>query len=68
MWKGGGAGGRFRDQWEVVSKGLKGCQKGGIVAEYFYFNIISIIVLSLLLKTCFALFILIGKEGNVRMF
>lgn len=38
MWKGGGAGGRFRDQWEVVSEGLKGCQKGGIAGRVFLFQ------------------------------
>lgn len=42
------------------AKVLKDARRAGSQAEYFYFNIISIIVLFLLLKTYFAFFILIG--------
>lgn len=67
MWKGGGAEGRFRDQWKVVSEGVKGCQKGGIASRVFLLQYhINCIVLLLLLKTCFAFFILIGEGRKCK--
>lgn len=57
MWKGGGAEGRLRAQWEVVIEGVKGCQKGGIAGRVFLLQYhINCIVLSLLLKICFVFF------------
>lgn len=65
MWKGDGVGGIFRDQWEVESEGVKGCQKGGITGRVFLFQyytnyrIVTAIV-------GFAFFILIGEGRKCK--